>query len=74
MSKQQALFPVYFSRAKNEQVTEEDYNNAAALNEDNLNQNLTSLYKYNEELEDTIARLQDRLDELEESLYYESEE
>lgn len=74
MSKQQALFPVYFSRAKNEQVTEEDYNNAAALNEDNLNQNLTSLYKYNEELEDTIARLQDRIDELEESLYYESEE
>lgn len=74
MSKQQALFPVYFSRARNEQVTEEDYNNAAALNEDNLNQNLTSLYKYNEELEDTIARLQDRIDELEESLYYESEE
>lgn len=74
MSEMQALFPIYFSRAKREDVTDEDYDNAVALNEDNLNQNLTSLYKHNEQLESTIKLLQSRITELEDALYESEEE
>lgn len=72
--KMQALFPIYFSRARQEDTSVEDYDIAAAQNEDNLNQNLNNLYKYNEQLESTVTALQNRITELETMLYEESDE
>ena len=39
------MMPVYFSRhQETEMTTNEDYDNAASLNENNLNQNTRELY------------------------------
>lgn len=51
----QALFPVYFSRLAETGSTREDYDIAAAQNEGNLNQNLETLYKKLQEIEDYLS-------------------
>lgn len=52
----QALFPVYFSRMARDKSVREEYDIAAAQNEGNLNQNLETLYRKLEEIEDYLAQ------------------
>lgn len=54
----QALFPVYFSRKAEEEVTKEEFDISVAQNESNLNQNLETLYQKLMEMEDYLAGLQ----------------
>lgn len=52
------MLPVYFSRhQQTEQTTNEDYDNAASLNENNLNQNTRELYNKLVELIDKVNNL-----------------
>jgi len=52
------MLPVYFSRhQEQEQTTNEDYDNAASLNENNLNQNTRELYNKLVELIDKVNNL-----------------
>ena len=51
----QTMVPVYFSRHQElEMTTNEDYDNAASMNENNLNQNTRELYNKVVELIDKI--------------------
>lgn len=52
----QALFPVYFSRKANQDISKEEFDIAAAQNESNLNQNLETLYQKLLEMEDYLAQ------------------
>lgn len=53
----QALFPVYLSRLRKQETTTEDYDQAVAVNEENLNQNLSILYQEIESLQEQVAAL-----------------
>ena len=51
----QALFPVYFSRLAEQESSREDYDLSAAQNEGNLNQNMETLYRKLQEIEDYLS-------------------
>ncbi|NLI54114.1 MAG: hypothetical protein GX417_07280 [Clostridiales bacterium] len=51
----QALFPVYFSRMAEKDISKEDYDIACAQNEVNLNQNLETLYQKLSEIEEYLS-------------------
>ena len=54
----QALLPVYFSRLAEQGASREDYDISAAQNEGNLNQNLETLYRKLQEIEDYLSSQQ----------------
>jgi len=52
------LFPVYLSRYRDEsETTVEEYDEKVAINEDNLNQNLTALYQQINTLQEQVSSL-----------------
>ncbi|MDD3400927.1 MAG: hypothetical protein PHT58_04770 [Eubacteriales bacterium] len=53
----QAMFPIYLAREQNAHESKDAYNSAIAQNENNLNQNLESLYNKLIELEERIDQL-----------------
>lgn len=50
----QAMFPVYLARVRADGESTEEYNSMIAQNENNLNQNLESLYNKLLELEAAV--------------------
>lgn len=63
MANIQSLFPVYLPHAKPEDQTTEDYDAAVSTNENNLNQNLRTLYNEINNLSDTVSRQQAVIDQ-----------
>ena len=53
----EAMFPVYFPKAKQEGETDEDYNTAVSQNENCCNQNFKILYDALADVQKSIAAL-----------------
>lgn len=53
----QAMFPIYLARLKTDGMTADAFNSSIAQNENNLNQNLETLFNKLTELEERLNQL-----------------